>query len=71
MSEWTEERRQAQRELIIRVKPWLKSTGAKTPEGKAISAMNAYKGGLRQELRRLVKESNDMLKEQREAIKRV
>jgi hypothetical protein len=71
MSEWTEARRQAQRELINRVKPWLKSTGAKTPEGKAISAMNAYKGGLRQELRELIKYSNDMLKEQREAIRRV
>ena len=41
---WTDERRQAQRERIIQVKPWLKSTGAITAEGKAIVSQNAYKG---------------------------
>ena len=71
MNQWTEERRNTQRELINRIKPWLESTGAKTLEGKAICAQNAYKGGLRQELRKLVKESNAMLKEQREAIERI
>ena len=45
-SYWTEERRQAQRERINRVKPWLKSTGARTPEGKAISSQNAYTTGV-------------------------
>jgi hypothetical protein len=45
-SYWTEERRQAQRDRINRVKPWLKSTGAKTPEGKAISSQNAYTTGV-------------------------
>jgi NAD(P)H-hydrate repair Nnr-like enzyme with NAD(P)H-hydrate dehydratase domain len=29
--------------LILERKPWLKSTGAKTPEGKAISSQNAKK----------------------------
>ena len=71
MSEWTEERRQAQRELINRVKPWQHSTGARTLEGKEISKMNAYKGGFRKQLRELLKQSNDMLKEQREAMKLV
>jgi hypothetical protein len=29
--------------LILKRKPWLNSTGAKTPEGKAISSQNAKK----------------------------
>jgi hypothetical protein len=29
--------------LILERKPWLNSTGAKTPEGKAISSQNAKK----------------------------
>lgn len=41
---WTDERRQAQRERIFQVKPWLKSTGAITTEGKAVVSQNAYKG---------------------------
>lgn len=49
--QWTAEERQRQRELINRVKPWEKSTGARTPEGKARSAKNAYKGGWRQRWR--------------------
>ncbi len=39
----TPKQKQLQRERINRVKPWLKSTGARTPEGKAISKMNALK----------------------------
>ncbi len=71
MSEWTDERRQAQRELINRVKPWLKSTGATTPEGKARSSQNAYKGGHRPKLRELMKDVQTLLREQRELMKRV
>lgn len=40
---WTDERRQAQRERILHLKPWLKSTGAVTAEGKAVVSQNAYK----------------------------
>ena len=43
MRNWTPEQRQRQRELIQRWKPWEKSTGAKTPEGKKRSSQNAYK----------------------------
>ena len=39
----TPKQRQLQSERIKRVKPWLKSTGAKTPEGKKIVSMNALK----------------------------
>lgn len=46
---WTQERRQKQSEAIKSWKPWEKSTGAKTPEGKEISKMNAYKHGAQQD----------------------
>lgn len=42
---YTEERRQGDRERIYKIKPWEKSTGAKTPEGKKKVSMNAYKHG--------------------------
>ena len=44
---WTPERRKRQAELIRTWKPWLKSTGAKTIEGKAKASQNAHKHGMR------------------------
>lgn len=44
---WTQERRLRQSEAIKRWKPWEKSTGAKTTEGKEKSKMNAWKHGSR------------------------
>ncbi|MGH8608751.1 MAG: hypothetical protein ACREX9_15455 [Gammaproteobacteria bacterium] len=44
---WTSERRVRQAALIHRWKPWKRSTGPKTPEGKARVVRNAFKGGLR------------------------
>lgn len=41
---WTPERRARQAEIIRQTQPWKSSTGPKTPEGKAISARNAYAG---------------------------
>lgn len=55
---WSPERRQRQAELIRRWKPWLRSTGPKTPEGKALVARNAWRGGRRQQLRELSKALN-------------
>lgn len=46
MRHWTLEERQKQSLLIQQWKPW-QSAGVKTPEGKAISKMNAYKHGAR------------------------
>jgi hypothetical protein len=40
---WTPERRARQAELIRNWKPWEKSTGAKTEQGKAVSKMNAMR----------------------------
>ncbi len=44
---WTQERRKRQSQAIRRWKPWKKSTGPKTKEGKDTSSQNALKHGLR------------------------
>ena len=49
----TPEHRALRAQLIQRWKPWERSTGPKTPEGKAKSAMRGYKGGLRPAMREL------------------
>ena len=62
---WTSERRARQAKLIRRWRPWEKSTGPKTPEGKAIASRNADKGGtwkMLRELGRLLKEQRDVLR---------
>ena len=48
--------------MIHQWKPWLKSTGAKTDEGKRKSAMNAYKGGIRPKQREINKQLNEQMK---------
>ncbi len=65
MSAWTPERRQRQREAIQRWKPWNRSTGPKSPEGKARVARNAWTGGYAVMLRQLGKELNQALRAQR------
>ena len=62
----TPKQRKLQSERIKRVKPWLKSTGAKTPEGKAISKMNALKTS--PELNELMKEYKALMKNQKEIM---
>uniref|UniRef100_E6QQ50 Uncharacterized protein n=1 Tax=mine drainage metagenome TaxID=410659 RepID=E6QQ50_9ZZZZ len=41
---WTIEERARQSEIIGNWKPWQHSTGAKTPEGKAIISQNVKRG---------------------------
>ena len=63
----TPEHRAMRAELIRRWKPWEKSTGPKSPEGKARSAMRGFKGGTREMLRELAR----ILREQAEALKHI
>ena len=62
---WTLEQRQQQSQAIKRWKPWSKSTGPKSPKGKAAVARNAYTGGEVASFRASVKEFNQVLREQR------
>ena len=63
---WTLEQRQRRAELIRQWKPWEQSTGPITAEGKAKTSQNAYKGGIRQELKELasqLRESHKIIAE--------
>lgn len=44
---WTPERRIRQRQAIQRNRPWEKSTGPRTNEGKAIASQNANRSAAR------------------------
>ena len=60
----TAEHRKLRAALIRQWKPWQRSTGPKSVEGKAKSAQNAYKGGWRaqlRELQRVLREQDDAL----------
>ena len=64
MRQWTLQERQRQSEIIRKWQPWAHSTGAKTPEGKAASKMNATKSGAysqeKKELYRWIRESDKL-----------
>lgn len=62
---WTPEQRTQQSKKIRQWQPWKKSTGAKTPKGKAIASRNAFKGGVRPMIRGM----SALLREQREFMK--
>lgn len=60
----TPEHRKLRAELIRRWRPWENSTGPKSEEGKARSAMRGFKGGERAlllELQRILREQAQML----------
>jgi hypothetical protein len=42
--QWTDEQRARQSAIIQRWQPWRNSTGARTPEGKAVSSKNVLVG---------------------------
>jgi hypothetical protein len=65
MSAWTSERRARQAAQIRHWRPWEKSTGPRSPEGKATSSRNAWKGGhgpMLRELRRALMAQREVLK---------
>jgi len=63
---WTPERRARQAQKIREWKPWQKSTGPRTPEGKRKVSQNAYKHGFRgpayKEICRLLRWQRDFVK---------
>lgn len=64
MNGWTPERRARAAALIRSRKPWERSTGPRTPEGKARSSRNADRGQVRKTLRELAR----LLRQQREGL---
>ncbi len=62
----TPEHRALRAALIRRWKPWENSTGPKSEDGKARSAMRGFKGGHRAMLREVAR----VLREQAETLKR-
>ena len=69
-SGWTTERRARQALLIRTWRPWEKSTGPRTDEGKARASRNAFKGGQWREVRELAKALSALLREQRDGSMR-
>ena len=67
MAAWTEERKQRQRERIQTWRPWEKSTGPTSPEGKRVVGQNAFKGGLWLKLRVLSKTTTSMIRDMKAA----
>ncbi len=58
MPRWTEQSRKKQSELIKQVKPWKRSTGPKTRQGKRRSSQNALRTGEHTELVRTLRQIN-------------
>jgi hypothetical protein len=67
-SVWTQERRAQQASRLHSLKPWMRSTGPRTAAGKARSARNAYKGGVRAAVRLLNRALNEAFQAHLEAI---
>ncbi len=68
---WTPERRARQAALIRTWRPWEKSTGPRSDEGKARTARNGFKGGSWCEMREMTKAVNALLRKHRDGLRRV
>ncbi|PXA87709.1 hypothetical protein DMC47_31400 [Nostoc sp. 3335mG] len=60
---WSPERRARQSEAIRRWKPWERSTGPQTVDGKARASRNADKGGKRSALRAELAHLRELMRE--------
>lgn len=66
---WTPERREVQRQRLLQARIWERSTGPRTPEGKAKVSRNAYKpDSLNRSIRELNQQVRQLLREQKEVI---
>lgn len=65
---WTPERRALQAALIRTWKPWERSTGPRTPDGKVAASRNAYKGGHWLKLRELSRMVNAEIRAAQETV---
>jgi release factor glutamine methyltransferase len=72
--QWTPEKKSKQARIIQKYRPWERTTGPKTIEGKAKSAQNALKHGFRSrdyaELCRLLRLQDEYVRQVRQKIKR-
>ena len=68
---WTPERRARQAELICTWRPWERSTGPTTADGKAIASGNAYKGGHWLMLRELSRLVNAEIREAQDLVEQI
>jgi hypothetical protein len=65
---WTPERRARQAALIRSWRPWERLTGPRTADGKAVAAMNAFKGGQWQQMRALQRVVNAQIRSARDLV---
>ena len=65
---WSLERRKQQSEAIKRWKPWSRSTGPKSRDGKATVSGNAWAGGDRPKLRQAIKELKAVMRQQQNLL---
>lgn len=70
MPNWSPERKARQATAIRNWRPWERSTGPRTPEGKAKASRNAWKGGFWLELRAIRRMVNEEIREARELVDR-
>lgn len=68
---WTPERRARQAELIRSWRPWERSTGPRTEQGKGRSKNNRYQGAERPQLREMMRVLRTALDEHRAALDRL
>lgn len=59
--QWTQAQRERQAKLIHRWKPWEKSTGPRTLEGKRISSRNADRYALREIMRENARATRELI----------
>ena len=65
---WTPERRARQAELICTWRPWERSTGPTTADGKAVASGNAWKGGRLSKLREMKRVVNAEIRQARDLV---